>query len=91
MGTGLGGLAVVLVVGWLVAHVRRRLDDPPTEMAVSLLTAYAAYIPAEELGVSGVIAAVTSGSFSGGVLRASSPLRRRASSSSRYGRCCSSC
>ena len=36
---GLGGLAVGLVVGWLVAHVRRRLDDPPTEMAVSLLTA----------------------------------------------------
>ncbi|MDQ4071529.1 MAG: Na+/H+ antiporter [Actinomycetota bacterium] len=63
--TGLGGLAVGLVVGWLVAHVRRRLDDPPTEMAVSLLTAYAAYIPAEELGVSGVIAAVTVGVYLG--------------------------
>ena len=63
--TGLGGLAIGLIVGWLVAHVRRRLDDPPTEMAVSLLTAYAAYIPAEELGVSGVVAAVTVGVFLG--------------------------
>jgi CPA1 family monovalent cation:H+ antiporter len=63
--TGLGGLAIGLIVGWLVAHVRRRLDDPPTEMAVSLLTAYAAYIPAEELGASGVIAAVTVGVFLG--------------------------
>src|SRR5215210_4486731 len=63
--TGLGGLAIGLIVGWLVAHIRRRLDDPPTEMAVSLLTAYAAYIPAEELGVSGVVAAVTVGVFLG--------------------------
>jgi monovalent cation/hydrogen antiporter len=63
--TGLGGLAIGLLVGWLVAQVRRRLDDPPVEMAVSLLTAYAAYIPAEELGLSGVIAAVTVGVYLG--------------------------
>ena len=63
--TGLGGLAVGLVIGWVVAQVRRRLDDPPTEMTISLLTAYAAYIPAEELGLSGVIAAVTVGVYMG--------------------------
>src|ERR687896_1219511 len=27
-----GGVAVGLAVGWLVAHVRKRLDDPPTEI-----------------------------------------------------------
>ncbi len=63
--TGVGGLAIGLVVGWVVAQIRRRLDDPPTEMAFSLLTAYAAYIPAEELGASGVIAAVTVGVYLG--------------------------
>lgn len=63
--TGVGGLMIGLAVGWLVAQARRRIDDPPTEMAISLLTAYAAYIPAEELGVSGVIAAVTVGVFLG--------------------------
>jgi monovalent cation/hydrogen antiporter len=63
--TGVGGLVIGLAVGWVVAQVRRRLDDPPTEMTISLLTAYAAYIPAEELGVSGVIAAVTVGVYLG--------------------------
>lgn len=63
--TGLGGLAVGLVVGWIVTQARRRIEDPPTEMAISLLTAYAAYIPAEEIGASGVIAAVTVGVYLG--------------------------
>jgi monovalent cation/hydrogen antiporter len=63
--SGVGGLAIGLLVGWVVAQIRRRLDDPPTEMAFSLLTAYAAYIPAEELHFSGVIAAVTVGVYLG--------------------------
>jgi CPA1 family monovalent cation:H+ antiporter len=45
--------------------VRKRLDDPPTEITISLFSGYAAYIPAEELGVSGVIAAVTIGLYMG--------------------------
>jgi CPA1 family monovalent cation:H+ antiporter len=59
--TGVGGAAIGIVMGKLIAAVRRRLDDPPTEITISLLTAYAAYLPAEELGLSGVIAAVTVG------------------------------
>jgi CPA1 family monovalent cation:H+ antiporter len=59
--TGVGGVAIGVIAGKLIAAVRRRLDDPPTEMTISLLTAYAAYLPAEELGLSGVIAAVTVG------------------------------
>src|SRR5205085_1330814 len=38
---------------------------PPTEITISLLTGYAAYLPAEQLGFSGVIAAVTVGLYMG--------------------------
>ncbi|MGH3071635.1 MAG: Na+/H+ antiporter [Gaiellaceae bacterium] len=60
-----GGVAVGLAVGWLVRQVRRRLDFPPAEVTISLLTGYFAYIPAELIGVSAVIAAVTAGIYLG--------------------------
>ena len=60
-----GGVAVGLVVGWAASAIRRRLDDTPVEIVVSLVTGYAAYVPAEELGVSGVLAAVTAGIYVG--------------------------
>jgi monovalent cation/hydrogen antiporter len=56
-----GGVAVGLAVGWGVGHVRQRIDDPLTTITVSLLTGYAAYVPAEALHLSGVLAAVTAG------------------------------
>jgi Na+/H+ antiporter len=59
--TGVGGIAIGVVAGLAIAWVRKRLDDPPTEITISLLTPYAVYLPAEELGLSGVIAAVTVG------------------------------
>ena len=60
-----GGIAIGLLVGAAVAEVRRRLDDIPVEITISLFTGYAAYLPAEELGVSGVLAAVTAGLYLG--------------------------
>jgi monovalent cation/hydrogen antiporter len=60
-----GGVAVGLAVGWGVRHVRRRIDDPLTTITVSLLTGYAAYVPAEALHLSGVLAAVTAGIYLG--------------------------
>ena len=63
--SGVGGLAIGLVAGRIIREVRRRIDDPPTEITISLLSGYAAYLPAEELGVSGVIAAVTVGIYMG--------------------------
>ena len=63
--TGIGGVGVGLAVGALTRAVRDRLDDPPTEITISLFTGYAAYLPAEELGLSGVIAAVTTGLYMG--------------------------
>jgi monovalent cation/hydrogen antiporter len=61
----IGGVAVGLAVGWIVALVRIRLDNIPAEIAMSLLTGFLAYIPAEALGVSGVLAAVTVGFYLG--------------------------
>ena len=63
--TGVGGIAIGVAVGVLIAAVRRRVDDPLTDITISLLTAYAAYLPAEEVGASGVIAAVTVGVWLG--------------------------
>ena len=59
VGAAAGGIAIGLVVGFVVAEIRRRLDDAPTEITISLLTAYAAFIPADALNLSGVLAAVT--------------------------------
>ena len=60
-----GGVVVGLLVGWLIAEVRRRLDDPVVEIVISVVTGYVAYLPAELLDVSGVLAAVTAGLYVG--------------------------
>jgi Na+/H+ antiporter len=60
-----GGIAIGLAVGWVIAEIRKRLDDPPVEVTISLLTGYAAYVPAERVGASGVLAAVTIGIYIG--------------------------
>jgi CPA1 family monovalent cation:H+ antiporter len=62
---GIGGLVVGLAVAWLVAQVQRRLIDPAVEIAVSLLTPFGAYILAEQLHVSGVLATVAAGLCAG--------------------------
>jgi len=61
----LGGTGIGLTVGWLASQVQRRLDDPPVQITISLLTPFAAYIPAERLHVSGVLAVVAAGLFLG--------------------------
>ena len=61
----LGGVAIGMAVGALVAEIRRRLNDVPVEITISLATGFAAYLPAEALGVSGVLAAVTAGLYLG--------------------------
>jgi monovalent cation/hydrogen antiporter len=61
----IGGIAIGLAVGWVVRQVRRRLDEPPTEVAIAVLSGYLAYLPADAAGVSGVLAAVTIGVYMG--------------------------
>jgi Na+/H+ antiporter len=60
-----GGVAIGLAVGFLVAAVRRRLDNPPVEITIALLTGYVAFIPANAVAASGVLAVVTAGIYLG--------------------------
>jgi Na+/H+ antiporter len=61
-----GGILVGLAVGGLVIAIRRRVGRHATvENTISLLTPFAAYVPADQLGVSGVLAVVTTGLFLG--------------------------
>jgi Na+/H+ antiporter len=60
-----GGIAIGLAVGWVIAEVRKRVSDINTELTISLFSAYGAFIPANELGASGVLAAVTCGVYLG--------------------------
>jgi CPA1 family monovalent cation:H+ antiporter len=60
-----GGIAVGLVVGYLIRRLRRPLDNPPLEVAIAFLTGYFAFLPASVLGVSGVLAVVTAGVYMG--------------------------
>ena len=60
-----GGLAIGIVVGAAAAAIRLRLRDTPVSITVSLLTPFAAYLGAERVGVSGVLATVTAGLFIG--------------------------
>src|SRR6266550_3251236 len=64
---GAGGIVVGLAVGRVLAVVRRRIHDPEVENTISLLTGYAAYLPAEHLGVSGILAVVATGLYLGRV------------------------
>src|ERR1700710_1367891 len=60
-----GGIATGLAVGFLSILVIRRQTDASLVVVLTLLTAYGAYIGAEELGVSGILAAVVAGLYGG--------------------------
>jgi CPA1 family monovalent cation:H+ antiporter len=60
---GVFGVAVGLAVGWLIRLLRERIHAPEIESTISLLTPFAAFLPAEALGVSGVLAVVTCGLY----------------------------
>lgn len=60
-----GGVAVGLLVFLLVATIRKHLSDAVLDTAVSLVTPFAAYIGAEQIHASGVIAVVVAGMLLG--------------------------
>jgi monovalent cation/hydrogen antiporter len=64
-GDAAGGIAIGLAVGFVIAEVRKRVNDINTELTISLFSAYGAFIPAEQLGLSGVLAAVACGVYLG--------------------------
>jgi len=59
----LGGLLIGLAIGWPVAWLHRHLDDAPIEITITLLTPYAAYLVANALQVSGVLAVLSAGLY----------------------------
>lgn len=58
---GAGGILIGLVIGRVSVEILRRLDDPPVEVVLSLVLPFAGYLPADALGLSGVLAAVATG------------------------------
>ncbi|RKS68094.1 sodium/proton antiporter (CPA1 family) [Actinomadura pelletieri DSM 43383] len=60
-----GGVAYGLLVGFVASRLRRRIRDPGSQIVVSLLTPYLAFVPADELGFSGVLATVCAGFYLG--------------------------
>lgn len=57
----LGGIAFGVAIGWLFVRIHRRLDDTPTEVMLSIVLPYSAYLLADHLGVSPVLAVVAAG------------------------------
>jgi len=60
-----GGIAVGLAVGWVVHRVRLALRDSLMESAFGLIVPFGAYLLAEELHTSGVLAVVVAGLYLG--------------------------
>lgn len=60
-----GGIAIGLAAGWCVVWLERRLDDPPIEIILSFLVPVTAYLVAETVHVSGVLAVVAAGLYAG--------------------------
>jgi CPA1 family monovalent cation:H+ antiporter len=61
LGSFAGGIAVGLLVAAVAVWTRRRLHDVRLENLLSVLTPFVAYLPAEVLRSSGVVAVVTAG------------------------------
>jgi CPA1 family monovalent cation:H+ antiporter len=60
-----GGIAIGFAAGWIFGHVRRLVTDPSLDVALSVLTPFVAYVPAEKLHVSGILATVVAGLYVG--------------------------
>ncbi|MGA9800240.1 MAG: Na+/H+ antiporter [Terriglobales bacterium] len=58
-----GGVAVGLIVGRIADWIEHRIDDGPIEIAISILIPYAAYLTADRLRASGVLAVVVCGLY----------------------------
>ncbi len=64
--TSVGGIAVGLATGWCVGWVRAHMPrSSVVENTISLLSPFIAFIPANEIGCSGVLAVVAMGLFLG--------------------------
>src|SRR5678816_3205852 len=60
-----GGVGTGLILGKIIDWLERRIDNAPIEVTISLVTPYVAYLSAERIHSSGVLAAVACGLFLG--------------------------
>jgi monovalent cation/hydrogen antiporter len=72
----IGGVVVGVVVAYGLGWIRRRVTDPVIDTTISFLAPFAAYLPAEHIKGSGVLAVVTAGL----ILGQNAPLWQSASS-----------
>ena len=56
-----GGVLIGLAATWVLAKIRRRIDDPGLDTTLSFTAPYVAFLPAEAVGASGVLAVVITG------------------------------
>lgn len=60
------GLAVAAIIQWLRLQLQRRgMEDPGVQIALSLLTPFAAFLAAEAIHVSGILSVVAAGIYAG--------------------------
>ena len=57
----LGGVAIGLAAAWVLAWVRRRIEDPVLDTTLSFTAPFIAFLPAEAIHSSGVLAVVVTG------------------------------
>jgi CPA1 family monovalent cation:H+ antiporter len=60
-----GGIAIGFALGWIVHRIRLHVGEPVLESALGLLVPFGAYLIAEELHTSGVLAVVVAGLYLG--------------------------
>jgi Na+/H+ antiporter len=56
-----GSIAIGMLAGHVVSLAWRRIRDPQLQTMVSVIAPYLAYLPAAQIGLSGVLAVVTAG------------------------------
>jgi monovalent cation/hydrogen antiporter len=54
-------IAVGVLAGWILTAAWRRVRDPQAQTMISVIAPYLAYLPATQVGLSGVLAVVTAG------------------------------
>ena len=86
-----GGVAVGLVVGWVIAEIRKRLDDPLIENTIGLLTALRGVRAGRAAAASPPCSRRSPSAATSAGGRRRSPRPRRACRASACGSCCSSC
>lgn len=77
----LGGILYGMAVAWVIRRIRKLVRDPGSQIVLSLATPFVAYLPAQALGFSGVLATIVVGfglGLSSGVLQPGSRLTGQA-------------